>query len=136
MRDIVNHDKSFAGRKSGVPPYGVEIGDRIRLAREAKDLNQTQLGDAVGVGQTAVSMWERGNNNVGIEDIKNIAKVTGAPQVWIAFGDDAIPEDEARLLAAYRNSDEAKRSALLTVLGVTPRKEEPPPKRRPFAKRS
>ena len=113
----------------------MEIGDRIRQAREAKEWNQTQLGNAVGVGQSAVSMWERGNNNVGIEDIKNIASETGADPVWLAFGPEVVPEDEARLLAAYRNSDAARKVAILTMLGAAPR-EEPPPKRRPFAKRS
>ena len=31
--------------------------------REAKGLTQTEVGEALGVGQTAVSMWETGTNN-------------------------------------------------------------------------
>jgi len=30
--------------------------------REAKGLTQTEVGEAIGVGQTAVSMWETGTN--------------------------------------------------------------------------
>jgi DNA-binding XRE family transcriptional regulator len=41
-------------------------GHRIRKAREAKGLSQSELGKAVGVGQSSVGHWENGLNEPAI----------------------------------------------------------------------
>lgn len=38
----------------------MQIGERIRQARERKRLTQEQLGEAVGVSDAAVSQWKTG----------------------------------------------------------------------------
>jgi|SRR6266851_2376791 len=135
QRDIVNHDKSFERPIPKISRYGMAIGDRLRQAREAKELTQTKLGELIGVGQTTVSQWETGHNNVGIEDIKKVAERTDHDPIWLAFGNQTMAEDEARLLAAYRQLDPARRVAVLTMLGADA-DDKQRRTRRPFRRRS
>ena len=45
------------------------FGEKIRNLREDADLNQTQLGEAVGMTQRKISYIECGKNEPSIEDI-------------------------------------------------------------------
>jgi len=45
--------------------------------REAKGLTQTEVGEALGVGQTAVSMWETGTNTPRSIHLIKLAKLFG-----------------------------------------------------------
>jgi transcriptional regulator with XRE-family HTH domain len=38
----------------------VEIGDRLRAARELADLTQAESADAVGISRNRISLYERG----------------------------------------------------------------------------
>jgi transcriptional regulator with XRE-family HTH domain len=38
-----------------------QIGLAIKVARVAKEMNQGQLATALGIGQSAVSRWEKGH---------------------------------------------------------------------------
>ena len=42
------------------------IGERIRIARKAKGLNQQQLADAIGKSIRAVQMYEKGETDLNI----------------------------------------------------------------------
>ena len=46
------------------------LGEKIRNLREDKDMNQTQLGNAVGMTQRKISYIECGKYEPSIEDIK------------------------------------------------------------------
>lgn len=50
------------------------FGEKIRLLREEKELNQTELGRAVGMTQRKVSYIERGRYEPGIEDIRALCR--------------------------------------------------------------
>ena len=63
-------------------------GRRIRQARRAADLLQTELAVRVGVHEVTVSNWERGEREPDLETIARIAAVVGRPDGWIAFGED------------------------------------------------
>lgn len=43
-----------------------KFGNLVRNAREAKDMNQEQLGDAVGMHKNYIGMIERGERNVSL----------------------------------------------------------------------
>lgn len=47
----------------------LSFGEKIRNLREDANLNQTQLGNAVGMTQRKVSYLECGKNEPSIEDI-------------------------------------------------------------------
>ena len=46
------------------------LGEKIRLLREEKELNQTQLGNAVNMTQRKVSYIENDQYEPSVEDIK------------------------------------------------------------------
>lgn len=57
----------------------VSLASNIRKFRRAADLNQTELGHAVGVGQGAVSKWESGESAPEASDLPKIALVLRVP---------------------------------------------------------
>lgn len=57
----------------------MSIGDRIARARKDKRLSQAELGEAVNVGQTTVSSWERGRTEPTRDDVARIAAALGIP---------------------------------------------------------
>jgi transcriptional regulator with XRE-family HTH domain len=55
----------------------VTIGRRIRLAREAAHLTQSDLADLVGVAANSICRYERGDVGLSVERATHIAEVLG-----------------------------------------------------------
>ena len=66
--------------------------ERIRLARRALGMSQTQLAQAVGVQRSAVSHWEAPlGKNPSVSHMREIALVTGIQFEWLATGRGEMP---------------------------------------------
>ena len=52
----------------------VKIGQFIGICRREKNLTQRQLADLVGVSDKAVSKWENGKREPGINQLITLAK--------------------------------------------------------------
>lgn len=52
-------------------------GALIRALRQQKNLTQRQLADAIGVGDKAVSKWERGRSRPDVETLQRLADALG-----------------------------------------------------------
>ena len=52
----------------------LSFGEKLRNLREDADINQTQLGDAIGITQRKVSYIECGKYEPSIEDIVAICR--------------------------------------------------------------
>jgi transcriptional regulator with XRE-family HTH domain len=50
------------------------FGERVRALRMAKGLSQEQLAERAGLHRTYVSSLERGQRNVGLDNIHAIAR--------------------------------------------------------------
>ena len=50
------------------------FAEKIRLLREEKELNQTELGQAVGMTQRKISYLENGKYEPSLEDIKALCR--------------------------------------------------------------
>ena len=50
------------------------LGEKIRLLREEKELNQTELGNAVNMTQRRVSYIENDKYEPSVEDLKALCK--------------------------------------------------------------
>ena len=50
------------------------LGEKIRLLREEKELNQTELGNAVNMTQRKISYLENDKYEPSIEDIKALCR--------------------------------------------------------------
>jgi transcriptional regulator with XRE-family HTH domain len=53
----------------------VQVGQRIRVQRQAIGMSQTKLADALGVTFQQVQKYERGKNRVGAGRLTKIASV-------------------------------------------------------------
>ena len=51
------------------------FGEKVRLLREERELNQTELGNAVNMTQRKISYVERDRYEPGIEDIKALCRL-------------------------------------------------------------
>jgi len=57
----------------------IAVGMRIRLEREAKQMSQGKLGDALGVSFQQVQKYEKGTNRVSASRLTDIARILGTP---------------------------------------------------------
>jgi transcriptional regulator with XRE-family HTH domain len=77
----------------GAKSHGAKgFGERLywaRLQRAAdlrRQVNQTEVGAAVGVTQTTVARWERGEKEPTLERIERLAAFFQLAPEWLAFG--------------------------------------------------
>ena len=87
--------------KDAVCPAGYPIpdmdtmGDRIRLLRRAKGLNQDQPAERCGVTKSAVSQWENNQtDNIKTVQLFKLLRTLGTDLAYLAFGEDRLPPDE------------------------------------------
>ena len=52
----------------------LNFGEKIRLLREEKELNQTELGDAVGMTQRKISYLECGRYEPSFDDLRALCR--------------------------------------------------------------
>lgn len=53
----------------------MKVGDRIKLRREAKGLSQGELAELIGIHEVTLGRWERGERQVKLDKLQNIAAV-------------------------------------------------------------
>ena len=95
-------------KRMGRPPRNVadrqmmaDMGKRLRWVREANLWNQTQAGEAVGVTQTAWSLYERGLRwPDAFEAIRLIAKLKISREYLLSGDLGGVERDLAIRLAA------------------------------------
>ena len=73
-------------------PIVTGIKDRIKQAREAKQLTQGALAKLLGISRTAITQWEAGLTFPSYEKAWDMAKLLNVRPEWIAFGVDTAVE--------------------------------------------
>jgi repressor LexA len=73
-----------------------KIGDRLREARENKEMEQTLLADKIGVAARTVQRWEKGEQVPDGTAIMKIARATGAVANWLLTGEGEMYEAPRR----------------------------------------
>jgi transcriptional regulator with XRE-family HTH domain len=114
------------------------IGDKIRNLRKDMGLNQTELGERLGVKTNAVSKWECGRvEDIPMSKVKMMANLFDVPVSYLIDDDtdasiekeqphvveglsleDVSPED-LKTIKAYLEMPEDQRRALAKILGVS-----------------
>lgn len=69
-------------------PIIQNVGNRIKDAREAKQLTQAGLAKLIDVSRTAVTQWESSMTFPNLEKILELAKILGVSPEYIAFNRD------------------------------------------------
>ena len=81
--------KSRHGRGTGIPsPIDVHVGARLRRRRTLLRMNQTKLGDAIGVTFQQVQKYERGANRISASRLFDLSRLFDVP---IQFFFDDMP---------------------------------------------
>jgi transcriptional regulator with XRE-family HTH domain len=65
---------------------GDEMNDRLKLLRTTLNLSQEIFGEKLGVGKTAISKLEKGENNLTEQMIKLICGVYNVDYGWLTIG--------------------------------------------------
>jgi repressor LexA len=63
------------------------IGERIRKARENKEIDQSTLAAKAGIASRTVQRWEKGEQVPGGDFLLQIARFTGVRPDWLLTGD-------------------------------------------------
>lgn len=90
----------------GINLAGMNLGERVRKAREMRGYSQEELGELAGCGQGVVSKIERGDQNTTAYIVKLATALKVRPE-WL---DDGSGEMEDGL---YVESEKIKRAVLL-----------------------
>jgi Zn-dependent peptidase ImmA (M78 family) len=103
---------------SGIQISAEELGERLRIAREAAGVKQAPAAEAIDVARTTLISMEQGRRRVRLEELQKLAQVYNT-SVNALLRQEAIHVDLApRFRRLIADSDEGARSAtiLLTEL--------------------
>ena len=93
-------------------PTDVHVGQRVREARLAKGMTQTDLGNALGISFQQVQKYEKGTNRVGSSRLWEICKVLDQPITFFFEGlsrgaaSDPEPALSSRAIKLAKEIDE------------------------------
>ena len=82
--------KSRRGRGRGTGPIDVHVGARLRQCRTLLGMNQTKLGNAIGVTFQQVQKYENGTNRISGSRLFALSRVFDVPVEY--FFDDMPAE--------------------------------------------
>ena len=104
------------------------VPDRLRAARKALKLNQTDFAKAIGMSQAGYARIENGANPLGERTIKSVCSIHNISEEYLLHGTgemfvDHAPEIVERMTEEF-SLDEQEKRLVLTFL------EFPPEKRR------
>lgn len=75
-------------------PTDVHVGRRVREARVAKGMSQTDLGNSLGVSFQQVQKYEKGTNRIGASRLLQTSKSLSVPVEYFFDGLDEVEDTE------------------------------------------
>lgn len=92
-----------------------KLGQRIRQARVASGFSQEDLGDALGVTRSSVSLWEKGRSFPDEAKLEVLAQVLKVPQAYLETGNGKAPVKQALPESGYRRDMIARMQRLMAT---------------------
>ncbi len=90
--------------------FNKTLGGKIAEARKAKNMNQTELAQKLGISKQVISNWERGCSPVPTNAISALSDILSCPIPYFFSESDTplppISESEMLLLTLYRSNKE------------------------------
>lgn len=71
---------------------------QMRKIRKQRNMTMRELGAAVGVSESSISLYETGKNEPDIQTISKIADVLGVSIDTLLGHEESVPEDEVMAL--------------------------------------
>jgi transcriptional regulator with XRE-family HTH domain len=95
----------------------IELGQRIRRARERASMSQEDLANAVERDQKAVSEYENGKRKLPATELPTFARVLGVPVSYFFEGEFGVDDLDQLLLQEFHTlpSMEDKQTAIQAV---------------------
>lgn len=104
----------------------IQIGQRLRKAREAKGLTQAQLSEQLRIPltPTAISLYEKGEREVSVDVLTEIARITNFSIEYLATGKLEDPESIKVALRADKDlwKNEKARTQVLDFIEFVKKK--------------
>lgn len=88
--------------RSSPTEHDAHFGERLKDARRRRNPSQGTVAKALGASTHQVQKYESGVNRVAAGRLDALAKVLGVEVRWL-LGDEDLPDDEMRLLIAFRS---------------------------------
>ena len=116
--------KPLFGRGTGKPhPVDVHVGARVRQRRTLLGMNQTKLGEALGMSFQQVQKYEKGTNRISASRLFDLSRVLDVPVEYffddmpreVAASSPARSGGKAKELPGYEPDPMAKRETLELV---------------------
>jgi len=98
--------KPRSGRGRGIGPIDGHVGARVRMRRTLLGLNQTKLGEKLGVSFQQVQKYENGSNRISASRLFDLTRVL---DVSIEHFFEDIPAEVAASSPAAQKSGKAKK---------------------------
>ncbi len=107
----------------------LELGQRIRQARDNIGMSQRDFSDAVGKDQTAISEYETGKRKIYAVELSQFAHVLQVPVSYFYEGSIQLNDLDHVLLNEFRNLPnlEAKQLILQMVRALSSLLKQHPP---------
>ncbi|WP_227421515.1 helix-turn-helix domain-containing protein [Pacificispira spongiicola] len=111
-------------------PTDVHVGRRVREARVAKGMSQTDLGDKLGVSFQQVQKYEKGTNRIGASRLLQTATALNVPVEYFFDGVNDGGQDDSPVNAKlsrkaiatatklHQIPDEAMRREIIRLIDV------------------
>lgn len=97
-------------------PGCMDIGDRIKSARERTGMNAPELARVLRVSKSTVYNWEQGRAIPSAENIFDLEDTTGVSARWIVRGDGEMYTNAPRAASSDLKLDNATADQLTRVL--------------------
>lgn len=106
------------------PKKSQNIGDRIRAAREARDLSQLELAQAIGFqSATAISLIENGDRKVTSGILEGLASALHVDVTHLLLGREESPVDVQVALRADKDLTKEDKDAILRFIELAKNKK-------------
>lgn len=93
-----------------------QLGERIRLAREAQGLSQEEFAELIDRDQRSVSEYENGKRRIYAHDLPKIAQALQIPLIYLFEDVLSVNDLDVALLEEFHQLDEASREIALDML--------------------
>lgn len=97
-----------------------EIGERIKLFREDRNMSQKDFAQKIGVSNSRVSNWEQGINRPDVDLLKKICEtlnVSPSELLDVHLDTEELTEHEKQIIRSYRMKTDLQR-AVNILLGL------------------
>lgn len=96
-----------------------KFGQALRLARERRELTQTQVMALTGINNKTLSGYENGVAEPDLQTLATLLRLyqASADQL-LGLNGGALPADEERLLSLYHQLSNAQRQELILLLNT------------------